>query len=188
MEAITRAARLGRTLGESPRQEDKLPFDIFSTLAVPLTSSIVQLWIITMSCVRILPPYGVPRAGRAAEDGDGLLGRLRGDAWLHRQLRLHLSRLDTQPPPLSYTLGRKVFHPATGSPWLHTPSQEQPPLPPSSKVPALLLFKATVHSLYNHRNVILTAHVFHRISNCSYMLSIVFCSGRILLATECEDF
>ena len=142
-----------------------------------------------MSFFRILPPYGVPRAGRAAEDGDGLLGRLRGDARLHRQLRLHLSRLDTQLPPiLSYTLGRKVFHPATGSPWLHTPSQEQPPLPPSFKIPTLLLFKATVHSLYNHRNVILTAHVFHRISNCSYMLSIVFCSGRILLATECEDF
>ena len=115
MEAITRAARLGRTVGESPRQEDKLPFDIFSTLAVPLTSSIVQLWIITMSFVRILPPYGVPRAGRAAEDGDGLLGRLRGDARLHRQLRLHISWLDRQLPPLlSYTLGRKVFHPATG--------------------------------------------------------------------------
>ena len=39
MEAITRAARLGRTLGESPRQEDKMPFDIFAILAVPLTSS-----------------------------------------------------------------------------------------------------------------------------------------------------
>ena len=182
MEAITRAARLGRTLGESPRGQNTF-------------WHFLQYWRClwhlrpTLSFVRILPPYGVPRAGRAAEDGDGLLGRLRGDARLHRQLRLHLSRLDTQLPPLlSYTLGRKVFHPATGSPWLHTPSQEQPPLPPSSKIPTLLLFKATVHSLYNHRNVILTAHVFHRISNCSYMLSIVFCSGRILLATECEDF
>ena len=180
MEAITRAARLGRTLGESPRGQNAFwhfcktggAFDI-----------LVQFRSITKSFVRILSPDGVPRAGRAAEDGDGLLGRLRGDARLHRQLRLHLSWLDRQlppSPPFSYTLGRKVFHPATGSPWLHTPSQEQPPLPPSSKMPPLLLFKATVHSLYNHRNVILTAHVFHRISNCSYMLSIVFCSGRIL--------
>ena len=180
MEAITRAARLGRTLGESPRRQNAF-WHFFDTGGA--FDILVQLWIITMSCVRILPPYGVPGAGRAAEDGDGLLGRLRGDARLHRQLRLHLSWLDRQlppAPPFPYTLGRKVFHPATGSPWLHTPSQEQPPLPPSSKIPALLLFKATVHSLYNHRNVILTAHVFHRISNCSYMLSIVFCSGRIL--------
>merc|ERR1712223_335449 len=91
-----------------------------------------------------------------------------------------------RPPPFSYTLGRKVFHPATGfslAPHSFTGTTPVTPPPPKS-----LLFKATVHSLYNHRNVILTAHVFHRISNCSYMLSIVFCSGRILLATECEDF
>ena len=122
----------------------------------------------------------MPSARRAAQDGDRLPCRLRGDARLHRQLRLHLSRLDRQlpPSPLSLThLDEKSSIRPQVFPWLHTPSQEQPPLPPSSKVPALLLFKATVHSLYNHRNVILTAHVFHRISNCSYMLSIVFVLG-----------
>ena len=188
MEAITRAARLGRTLGESPRQEDKMHLDIFATLAVPLTS-LSNSGLQRCRFFRILPPYGVPRAGRAAEDGDGLLGRLRGDARLHRQLRLHLSRLDRQLPPLSPLLlhtwtkslpsGHRFF---LGSTLLHRNNPRyRPPL-------KSLLFKATVHSLYNHRNVILTAHVFHRISNCSYMLSIVFCSGRILLATECEDF
>merc|ERR1711994_841211 len=122
----------------------------------------------------ILPPYGVPRAGRTAEDGDGLLGRLRGDARLHRQLRLHLSWLDRQLPPsplsLTHLDEKSSIRPQVllGSTLLHRNNPRYPP-PPKS-----LLFKATVHSLYNHRNVILTAHVFHRISNCSYMLSIVF--------------
>ena len=137
-----------------------------------------------MSCVRILPPDGVPRAGRAAEDGDGLLGRLRGDARLHRQLRLHLSWLDRQLPPLSplllhtWTKSLPSGHRFSLAPHSFTGTTPVTPLP-SSKIPTLLLFKATVHSLYNHRNVILTAHVFHRISNCSYMLSIVFCSGQL---------
>ena len=97
MEAITRAARLGRTLGESPRRQNAF-WHFFDTGGA--FDILVQLWIITMSCVRILPPYGVPGAGRAAEDGDGLLGRLRGDARLHRQLRLHLPRLGAARPAL----------------------------------------------------------------------------------------
>ena len=88
-----------------------------------------------------------------------------------------LARHTTPPPSLLHTWtkslpsGHRFF---LGSTLLHRNNPRYPP-PPKS-----LLFKATVHSLYNHRNVILTAHVFHRISNCSYMLSIVFCSGRIL--------
>ena len=53
---------------------------------------------------RLLPPNGVPCAGRTAENGDGLPGRLWGDARIHRQLRLHLAWLVQPPPPLlSYT-------------------------------------------------------------------------------------
>ena len=133
MEAITRAARLGRTLGESPRRQNAF-WHFFDTGGA--FDILVQLWIITISCVRILPPDGVPRAGRAAEDGDRLLGRLRGDARLHRQLRLHLSWLDRQlppSPPFPYTLGRKVFHPATGfslAPHFFTGTTPVTPLPP----------------------------------------------------------
>ena len=56
---------------------------------------------------RFLPPDGMPSARRAAQDGDRLPCRLRGDARLHRQLCFHLPWLVPLPPSL--TLGRNVF-------------------------------------------------------------------------------
>ena len=89
---------------------------------------------------RILPPNGVPGAGRAAEDGDGLPRRLRRDARLHRQLRLHLTRLvhpSPPPSPLSLTHGRNVFQSARNySGLIHT--QQRPHLPCCSKQPCTL--------------------------------------------------
>ena len=49
---------------------------------------------------RFLPPDGMPSARRAAQDGDRLPCRLRGDARLHRQLCFHLPWLVPHPPPL----------------------------------------------------------------------------------------
>ena len=119
---------------------------------------------------RFLPPDGMPSARRAAQDGDRLPCRLRGDARLHRQLCFHLPWLVPLPPSL--TLGRNVFQWARSC-W-----------PDTLLCP--LLFKATVH--YVNLNVIITVDVFHRISNCWYMLSNVFCSSGQLSGKECEDF
>ena len=118
-------------------QEDKMHFDIFCNTGGAF-DIFVQLWITTMSFFRILPPYGVPRAGRAAEDGDGLLGRLRGDARLHRQLRLHISWLDRQLPPssplsLTHLDEKSSIRPQVllGSTLLHRNNPRYPPPPKS---------------------------------------------------------
>ena len=86
---------------------------------------------------RLLPPNGVPGAGRAAADGDGLPRRLRGDARLRRQLRLHLPRLVHLPLP-SFTHGRNVFQSAKIDLALHTQQQQSLLIPCCSKQPCTL--------------------------------------------------
>ena len=190
MEAITRAARLGRTLGQYNHHHDYRPLWQYHDHAIMIWNHGTILLFISLSlclfvffrqfvfCVfvfgndnfdnRILPPNGVPGAGRAAEDGDGLPRRLRRDARLHRQLRLHLTWLDHPPPPLSYTwtkclpIGQKLL-------WPYTHNNNSPIYPAAQ----------SNHVHYVNLNVIMTAIVFHRISNCWYMSSIVFCSGRL---------
>ena len=160
-------------------QEDKMHFDIFAILAVPLTSSsndvVCQDLATGWSAPCWMGSWGRWRTTWPASRRCSATSSTPSPPLLARQTT------PPQPPFLLHTWtkslpsGHRFF---LGSTLLHGNNPRYPP--PSSKIPTLLLFKATVHSLYNHRNVILTAHVFHRISNCSYMLSIVFCSGRIL--------
>ena len=164
MDAITRAARLGRTLGEYQHYRD---IDQISSLSWQLSTTVTKPWscyhrnnfltcffffcLFCLFCFflvffvfgndnfakRILPPNGVPGAGRAAADGDGLPRRLRGDAWLRRQLRLHLPRLVHLPLP-SFTHGRNVFQSAKIDLALHTQQQQSLLIPCCSKQPCTL--------------------------------------------------
>ena len=91
-------------------QEDKMHFDIFAILVVPLTSSSNNV-----VCQDLATGWSAPC-------WTGSWGRWRTTWPASRRCSATSStpspplsaRQTTPPPPFSYTLGRKVFHPATG--------------------------------------------------------------------------